>query len=213
VVTGGLRSVEQRDFAARTKKITLGQYATMLIEHRQHTMKMWPIAIDLPPALYLEIGRAITRYAVLEFHLREIVCTLLGIGPKEGRLTLRSNFSGPQLIELIRDLLPLKKITVPVNLSDFKKSVSQVCEERNQLAHGVWVRHPGTGDFGLQLTTGEWKPPAQKAKRQLKPEAIPYGPKQCQALRERIDEVIETASALHNTVVCSLKEAKSEVLE
>jgi hypothetical protein len=34
---------------------------------------------------------------------------------------------------------------------------TKLCEKRNQLAHGVWFRRSETGDFALQVVTGECK--------------------------------------------------------
>ena len=52
-------------------------------------MPTYPVRRKLPVAYSTEIGRIITRWAWLEWELKRVAYTILEIGPKEGRLSVR----------------------------------------------------------------------------------------------------------------------------
>jgi hypothetical protein len=75
-----------------------------------------PITLELPASLQREIGKVVTRHAVLELKLSRIVYTLLGIDAVSGRISVREPRTTDRL-DMIADLLKINKIKVHPNLN------------------------------------------------------------------------------------------------
>lgn len=155
-------------------------------------MKEYPLVLDLPASLSREIGRVIVAYAAMEMVLSKIIYALLGVGPKEGRLAIREPRALDRF-ELIRDLANLSGIADYPGTKLLAEGIKEVMIQRDQLAHGVWVRHPETGKLLLRLTKGQWQPVKGQrgnTKRLVKPEGIIYGPESARSLHSLIMALI-----------------------
>lgn len=74
-------------------------------------LKTTQVRYDLPARLCREIGRVIVTWAFLEQYAQELVCKLLGIGKKEGRVALQQG-DLPGRYEMITTLAFLRDVDV-----------------------------------------------------------------------------------------------------
>jgi hypothetical protein len=169
-------------------------------------MRQLPVIKKLPSLLNREIGRVITRFAHLEYILSITTYEILGIGPKEARLAIIE----PRMknrIELIIDLLRLKKIDPNINLSLWGAELEKLENQRNQIAHGVWLQDPKTKIIFLRIISGTWQPikgQRGKTKRKISPEGLEYNAKDCRLLVSQIDASIKVAEYFHRTIMNAL---------
>ena len=98
-----------------------------------------PITLDLPASLQREIGKVVTRHAVVELKLNRIVYTLLGIDAVSGRISVREPRTTDRL-DMIADLLKITKIKVQADLPAIRTDLDKCSLERDRLAHGIWIK-------------------------------------------------------------------------
>jgi hypothetical protein len=134
-----------------------------------------PITIDLPSPLLREIGRIVVRHAALELQLNLMIYQLLEIDAAMGRITVRDPRTSDRL-DMIADLLEMKKIKVKANLSAIGKSLERCAKGRDLLAHGIWVDdNMHHGKLLLRSLSGKWTPDgATHLKRRIEPEGVDY---------------------------------------
>lgn len=159
--------------------------------------KEYPVAYKLPAQLATEIGRAITRYAFLEYQLSLIIYVLLRIGKAEGRLAIREPRATDRL-ELISDLCKIMNIKPRTDISLLTQSVGAAQNQRNLLAHGIWVKD---GQKLLLRDTGvqgsKWKPDQKTSvKKKINPRGVNYTVESARSLVRLIDECCETIEEL-----------------
>ena len=109
----------------------------------------------LPVYYSTQIGRIITRWAYLEWRLHETAYLLLKIGPKEGRLAVRA----PRVadyVTMLQDIARVKSVTVTENWKDLKNLLVEAESYRNRLAHGVWMKCPGTKNPVIRDLSGAY---------------------------------------------------------
>jgi hypothetical protein len=101
---------------------------------------------------YREIGRIITRYALLEDTMGKLLVCALRVGQKQGRQAVRS-MPIPDQFEVIINLLELENIkrakaakVLGVTIKKHKKELDEVRKSRNQLVHRVWIDIPSAKD-------------------------------------------------------------------
>lgn len=118
-------------------------------------MQKGRVTIDLAVAQFREIGRIIVAFATVEWHLKKLLCELVGLDPKRGRLTLRE----PRLKEypaLIGDLLSLDAKTLPPEAdglaADLKKQRRN--ETRWHMASGYAFRLMPCRSFSTRKRIG-----------------------------------------------------------
>ncbi len=148
-----------------------------------------PIVVDLPPNIEREIGRVITRYANLEHRLNILLYLLLDVPSSFGRLAVREPRATDRF-DLAHELLELHEIVIgDIDLDVVRQAIEQAMNQRDQLAHSVWVRDPENGQLHLRLTRGAWQPvegQRGKTKRAILPETVLYGVADCRSLRKLI---------------------------
>ena len=133
-------------------------------------MPTYPVRYRLPVSYSTEIGRIITRWAFLEFRLKETAYMLLGVDPKVGRIAIRE----PRItdyIDMIQDLMHLKSITATADLKKLRKSLEKIQSFRDKLAHGIWMKHDTTKLPVLQVVKGSYisNPEGKKTKAKIDP--------------------------------------------
>ena len=83
----------------------------------------------------------------------------------------------PEYLDMITDLLELRGITLKGERTEIRADLQNWGRWRNRLAHGIWVKHPETGELMVQATTGQWDKgklaPGEKLSRKVLTEAIP----------------------------------------
>lgn len=143
-----------------------------------------PTRFRLPPSYSMEIGRTISRWAFLEWRIKQIGYLLVfwpdppSKNPKVGRLVVRE----PRIDDyttMIKDLMKLRRLSVSVNINAIHDGLKDLERNRDALAHGVWVKHSSTKIPMLQVLKGKWSHPSKpKTKRIVDPEGIPITLKQ-----------------------------------
>jgi len=165
-----------------------------------------PTTIDLPLSLLREIGKVIVRHAVVELKLNRMIYNLLEIDPVAGRITVREPPTTDRL-DMIKDLLKVKKIAVKSNLKSIHKRLKECAAERNRIAHGIWIKDPKhPGILFLRTLSGDWVPPGsrEKSKRRIDPEAIEYSVEDAKDLVTFIEETGQAVYDLGDEIDAAL---------
>jgi len=156
------------------------------------------IVHKLPAALAAEIGRIIVAFAKLEYQLTMATAILLALNRVEARLVLKE----PRLkerLDIIIDLFSIKHIELQTDTANLRETLEDAENRRNELAHGIWLRHPKTRALYLRLTRGNWPQPKHgygKLKRAIYPESIPYDAKKCREVRALIEKALDLLEPL-----------------
>lgn len=99
--------------------------------------------LSMTAEYYVHIGAIVSRWAVLEYQLLEIIWLTMGLGRKRGR-TLTIGMKLTVIIGILRTL-PRKWVTdkeLRAEIISIADAVQKHSEYRNFLAHGVWVARP-----------------------------------------------------------------------
>jgi len=161
----------------------------------------------LPVKLNTAIGRVIVTYAALEHKLSMVIAVILQLQKAEARLVMKEPRI-PDRLDTIQDLLALRDITVATNFIKMRELLDTANRERDQLAHGVWLRHPKTRKLYLRLTKGTWKRTGanqNKIKRHVFPQSIPYSATECLSTLATIARAIELTQMLGAEVDAELQ--------
>ncbi len=170
-------------------------------------MAVYKVHRRLPTAHSTQIGRIITRWAYLEWSLRNSIYALLDIGPPQGRIAIREQ-RAERYVDTVEDLLRIAKIDVDFEFKKYKDFLRILREHRNSLTHGIWLKHPDFNEPVLQITKGTWNPqpsnPKTKTKRVIKPEAALIRLKELRKFVPLIDQAIYAAGLLEGRVTGAL---------
>ena len=169
-------------------------------------MATLPIAKGLPTNYAASIGRIISRFAYTEWLISYITYKLLHIGPKHGRVAVRT----PRVedgLTMIEQLMLLDKITISINTKTLKTALKHLENERDMLAHGVWMRHPGFRTLHIQVTKGNWKPDSLSpaVSRKIKPEGREIKIAYLKDLRKKLETAISDLKQLSRQIDVVLK--------
>ena len=134
----------------------------------------YPPWYRLPASYPQQIGRFITRWAYLEWRLKQSAYKILDIGPKQGRLAVQE----PRIknyITMIEQLLRASKIHLSTDFKTLKTGLENLEIKRNAVIHGIWIKHPNFQTPVLQSTKGTWpkKRRTPGESRKIQPEGIP----------------------------------------
>lgn len=156
--------------------------------------RLLQVLVDLPANLAKSIGRVVTRFSVLELRLSRLTYLALGVDPKAGRIAVReSNATG--MWDIYIDLCGLRSYPIPSDKKAIRDAIEACQVQRNELAHGVWLRDPSDGRLFLRLTTRTWQPisgQTGKTKRTIMPEGREYGALEIGSLCDLISVTIST---------------------
>jgi hypothetical protein len=161
-------------------------------------MKVFPTTIDLPKSYMEGIGRICVNWAFQERQLANITYGILGINPKQGRVSVRSPRASENLL-MIQQLLDLENIKVEsIDISKLVKSLQDLERLRDMVAHGVWLLNPQDKQLLLQSLSGNWKPDPKAAKvaRRIKPEGVAVNEGDLNDLASRIKKTIDVTKTL-----------------
>lgn len=164
-------------------------------------MATLPIAKGLPANYAASIGRIISRFSYAEWLISFITYRLLEIGPKHGRIAVRT----PRVedgITMIEQLMFLNVIHTSTDVKALKKELKNIENERDMLAHGVWMRHPGFRTWHIQVIKGNWQPDplSQPISRRIKPEGREIKMAYLKDLRKRLELAITDLKQLYHQV-------------
>jgi len=166
-----------------------------------------PLRVNLPSFLLREIGRIVSRHAILEWKLSRTVYTLLGIDPVCGRVTIREPRTTDRL-DMIADLIKIKNISVSADLPAIRNALDACVSQRDALAHGLWMVDPDYPDrLFLRQTAGNWTPPGKigKQKRRIHPQAAEYVLDDAKSLVALIDATVQAVYDLEEEIKAALK--------
>lgn len=169
-------------------------------------MATLPIAKGLPTNYAASIGRIISRFSYAEWLISFIAYRLLEIGPKQGRVAVRT----PRVedgITMIEQLISLNMIRVSTDVKALKTLLKNIENERDMLAHGVWMRHPGFRTWHIQVTKGNWKPDplSPPVSRRIKPEGREIKIAYLKDLRKKLETAIVDLKQLYAQVDTIMK--------
>lgn len=156
------------------------------------------IVHDLPDDLAKLVGRVVVAYSRLEYNLSAMSALLLQLNKAETRIALRMPRAVDRL-DMALDLFAIKAIEPSTDTAALRILIERACQGRDAIAHGLWLRHPGTGELWLRLARGAWpKDATQGAKipRSIYPQAIPYGAADCAELLAVIEQCLEQTNEL-----------------
>jgi len=132
-------------------------------------------ALTIPRAFERRIGNIIFRWALIENQLYDIVYKVAGIGSKQGRQVIQK-FGPEKILPKIEDLLSIEMKELAASADTIKgwvAAIKKCADERDQLAHGVWLHVAGRDLPCLQLTRGEHfhgiEPDAERRPRKVDP--------------------------------------------
>lgn len=118
---------------------------------------MLRISQRLPKSYNYEIGRIITRWALIEWKFKYITYGLLDIDHSLGRLAVRE----PRVVDhitMIEEIMAFKKFAVMTNLKSLKTRLEELQVWRDHIAHSAWVVGGGDKYLIMQLAKGKWTP-------------------------------------------------------
>jgi hypothetical protein len=136
-------------------------------------MKVLPVIRELPVPYLEGIGAVCFEWALLERELALVAYMVLKLGPKQGRLAVRSPRANERLT-MIRQLMSLENLEAKgVDLDALGASLTKLQTLRDQMAHGTFLRGR-KGEIYLQNLSGHWKPDQKEPKvaRRIKPEGV-----------------------------------------
>jgi hypothetical protein len=165
-----------------------------------HQMIAAPVFDPLPQPYYEKIGLVLTKWGMLEWRLRETLYAILQISPKHGRLTI-GNPRANEILDRILDISSLDKISINLDtLAKLRKLTNDMLEVRNDLAHGVWLKHPKSDEPVLQKITGQYSVPgsSEKIKARIDPQGKTILPSEMDMMARNIGKMtlaVETIKA------------------
>lgn len=160
-------------------------------------MNVYPILRELPNEYLAAIGLVCFEWAQQERTLMNITFGLLNVGPKHGRVAVRSPRATDQ-VAMIRQLMHLEKVrSEEVDLDRLSETLGKLERYRDLVAHGIWLR--GENDTVLlQDLSGNWRPdPKQpKVSRRITPQGVGIDPEGLQTLARLIRETRKATELL-----------------
>jgi hypothetical protein len=144
--------------------------------------------------------------AAVEWLLARITYALLRLSEVEGRLAVREPRPKERL-DMIKDLLDINKIEVAADIATIREALETADTQRNQLAHGIWVRDSSSKELFLRITNGQWQPIKNqkgKTKRLVDPQGIQFTVDDAKSLSALFDATITALTALNVEVVQAL---------
>jgi hypothetical protein len=101
-----------------------------------------PVAVDLPPEIYVGIGKVISAHAILENRVQELLFDLMIMADyPAGRVAFEYR-AAPVMFGIARRLIVMWGVTVTCgDLHDLEEDIRSRTADRDRLAHNVWLGH------------------------------------------------------------------------
>ncbi len=149
-------------------------------------MRSFAVRVELPQEYLAGIGAICFEWSLIERGLQLITYGLLKIGPKHGRVAVRSPRATDQMT-MIRQLMELENLTTTLDLKLFSATLGRLEKMRDLVAHCIWLK--GNADeYLMQDLSGNWRPnPIEPAvSKRIKPQAIPIKPENLKQVADLI---------------------------
>ena len=165
------------------------------------------IILELPAAMSEILGRIITVHSVLEHKLTSLSVILLQLNKGEARIAVREPKTVDRL-DMALDLFAIKDIEVQSDTQAIREAVGKATAERNKIAHGLWLKHPGTGQVYLRIARGQWSKDltrGERVSRAIYPQSVPFGVKDCKAILEQVLHALKLVDELGKEIDIALQ--------
>ena len=167
-------------------------------------MEVTPIAQGLPTNFAASVGRIIARWAYVEWLLSQAIYDMLGIGPKQGRISVRTP-RAEDCITMIEELLQSHRLALSENFGPAKTILRNAENKRNTLAHSIWLKVPKTKEIRIQVTKGNWNlGPNGKVSKKVIPEGIPVNAALLASYRNEVEIAVKTALHVRQVVILAM---------
>lgn len=140
------------------------------------------------------IGSIITTWSQVEFCLERLIWAITGMSDHHGRM-LTSLMSMKAKQEALTEMLTGDTRDAAVDVREVLPVLTKMADDRNRIAHGVWVRDSSTGNEGL-MTTRTRPTPLEPPPKGTKPKRQPRRPGLLTAQRMSKDEMIHLKDAI-----------------
>lgn len=164
------------------------------------------IVHDLPDEMTVIIGQVMIAYAKLEHKLTSVTGLLLQLNRAEMRIVMRMPRAVDRL-DMALDVFAIKDIPVKADTATIRATLVKASSGRDLLAHGLWMRHPKSGDLYLRQVRGNWPKDmtrGERVNRAVYPQSIPYSADDCRETLSLILLALDQVDALGAEVDNSL---------
>jgi hypothetical protein len=134
-----------------------------------------PIVQRLPDDYLLLIGEVATAWAIQEYELKALAYLMLRIGPKRGRVAVRSPRPS-EIVDMVGELMLIDGLkSTTIDLKKFATHLDEIEVRRNTLVHNIWFKVEDR--LLVQSLRGAWptNSGAPKVTRRIEPAGIPIG--------------------------------------
>lgn len=156
------------------------------------------IVQKIPYHIAATVGRITVCYSLIEHKLSSLAALILQINKAEMRIALRMPRAVDRL-DIVLDLFAVKAIPLSEDIGTLRAELTKACSRRDNLAHGLWLKHPKTGMLYLRLTRGQWPKDitkGEKIARSVFPQSIPVDLAYCKEALSLCEGVIKRVDRL-----------------
>ena len=156
------------------------------------------IVRKIPYHIAATLGRITVCYSLIEHRLSSLAALILQINKAEMRIALRMPRAVDRL-DIVLDLFAVKAIPISEDTYELRIQLTKVCSRRDNLAHGLWLKHPDTGVLHLRLTRGQWPKDitkGEKIARSVFPQSIPIDLAYCKETLTLCESVLKSVDKL-----------------
>lgn len=173
------------------------------------------IVQKIPYNIAATLGRINVCYSLIEHKLSSLAALILQINKAEMRIALRMPRAVDRL-DIVLDLFAVKAIPISENISNLRTQLDEACSRRDNLAHGLWLKHPDTDVLYLRLTRGKWPKDltnGQKIARTVFPQSIPIDLAYCKEALALCESVIKSVDRLGAELDAALQSSPEKFRE
>lgn len=154
------------------------------------------IADGLPPSAAASVGRSIVRHSRVVWLQTLVLCELIGLDKKRGRIILKVGRPSTY-VGTIKDLLAASDLSYTFKTQPLLTKLEEADEARNILAHSMFVKM--NGKLHVQVVRGTWEnapPELGKIKRNVFPEILPINNALLAGYRRKIEDALKETRKL-----------------
>ena len=169
-------------------------------------MRTFEVALEIPDPYVSLIGSIVVHWSYQERLLADLTYALLNVGPKHGRVAVRSPRAADQ-IAMIKQLMSLEKVEcASIDLDKLAERLRALENMRDLIAHSLWFVEPSTKLPAVQNLSGNWKPDPKSPKvaRRITPQAVIFDEKGLRSLINAMKKSIQETHKAHEEIVQKL---------
>lgn len=173
------------------------------------------IVQKIPYHIAATLGRITVCYSLIEHKLSSLAALILQINKPEMRIALRMPRAVDRL-EIVLDLFAVKAIPISEDTGELRAQLTKACSRRDNLAHGLWLKHPETGVLYLRLTRGQWPKDitnGEKIARSVFPQSIPVDLAYCKEALALCESALKSVDRLGTELDAALQASPEKFRE